>query len=80
MSNLAKRYSIHPHLQEFKEKAPTDGFILFLKSEECKIIKVKQQDRLSVDLIYDGNSIFLDAERNMYTYMREDEDRKTVVK
>ena len=54
--------------KEFKNKAPCDGIILYSRNNKDEIIKIKPLSLLTVDLQYDGNDIFLDADGNCYAY------------
>ena len=63
----ASAMNVHPNLNEFREMAPYDGIVVYSSYEIDKVIKVKPFSLLTVDLQYDGNSIFLDAESNVYT-------------
>ena len=64
----SKTKVMHKNLIEFKKRAPCDGFILYSSEKKDEIIKVKPIELLTVDLVYDGNSIFLDSSDNCYVF------------
>ena len=72
-----KKKSLHKYLKEFKKRAPFDGIILYSSGEiKDEIIKIKPLDLLTVDLQYEGNDIFLDANNNVYIYYTSNEKQK----
>ena len=66
-----RKKKINYALAEFIKRAPYDGIILYPVNNFDEIIKVKPLDLLTVDLQYDGNSIFLDSANNCYHYISD---------
>ena len=66
MKKSKKAKLIRKILLEFKKRAPCDGIILYSSEKKDEIIKIKPLELLTVDLLYDGNSIFLDSNDNCY--------------
>lgn len=57
----------HPHLLEFRERAPYDGLIIIV-ADRNEIIKIKNKEMLTVDLEYEEEEgIFVDSDYNVYT-------------
>ena len=70
-NNEKSKKKINKYLKEFIDRAPYDGVILYsFDSTKDEIIKLKPPDLLTVDLRYDGNDIFLDANDNCYFFDR----------
>ena len=65
-------------ITEFIQLAPVDGEIII---KERKIIKIKPQKYLTVDLRYDAEGkVFLDADGNVYIYKDPSSQIKNVMK